>query len=402
MLRKWLLAVCLGMMTWVSGPVQAREVQDIRFDLRDEKGPVTQLSYPGKYLLMAIGYTSCPDICPTTLYEYGEVMKSLRNPDAIQPLFVTIDPDNDEVGRLNAYTRYFDPRIVGLSGEMKEIRALADQLGATFGYRLEGRKLDRPVPGEPYTVYHSALIYLISPDRTLVDVYDYQMGAEGLTEALDQVLGDAQGGVPASAAARATKAAAPAAAGVDAVARQGAAGAVPAAGAAAAAGGQQASADGRTKPGQPEAVQATAAGGRCPLPEGFKPVSDGADLKSVLPQADAGKPVLLNLWALWCAPCRVELPVLARFAASQQQMQVQTLNLGDKPADVAALFQKSGLQGLAQTVSTDKGILKRLGAPGLPFTALFVQGRQVASRAGIINDTRSLARYAACVGGGQP
>ena len=362
MLKKWLVAVC-ACVVLASGGVQAR---DIRFELRDEKGPVTQQSYPGKYLLMAIGYTSCPDICPTTLYEYGGVMKSLKRPDAIQPLFVTIDPDNDEVGRLNAYTRYFDERIVGLTGEMKDIRALADQLGATFGYRLDGRKLDRPVPGEPYTVYHSALIYLLSPERKLIDVFDYQMGAEGLTEALDKVL-----------------------AGADAA--DGKAGAAPAAATVAVAGaaaGQKAVKDGG----------GVAAEGGCPLPDGFRPAASALKLNEVLPQGDVGKPVLLNLWALWCAPCRVELPVLDRFAGSQQQMRVQTLNLGDKPADVAALFEKMKLANLPQTVSTDKGILKRLGAPGLPFTALFVDGRQVGSKAGIINDTRSLSDYAACIG----
>ena len=135
----------------------AAYAQKITFDLVDERGPVTQESYPGKYLLLAIGYTSCPDICPTTLYEYGLTMKAIKNPDAIQPIFVTIDPANDDVARLNAYTRYFDERIVGLSGSMENIQNLADQIGATFGYRANGKKIDNPVRGMSYTVYHSAL-----------------------------------------------------------------------------------------------------------------------------------------------------------------------------------------------------------------------------------------------------
>jgi len=185
MLKKW-MTVCLCIFGLWAGAAQAR---DITFDLRDTNGPVTQKSYPGKYLLLAIGYTSCPDICPTTLYEYGLVMKALKNPDAIQPIFVTIDPVSDDVERLNTYTRFFDERIVGLTGEMKNIQALADQLGATFGYRMDGKKVDNPKPGMSYTVYHSALIYLIDPDRKLMDVFDYQIGAKGLTEALDKVLG---------------------------------------------------------------------------------------------------------------------------------------------------------------------------------------------------------------------
>ena len=77
------MAVCFCIFGLWTGAAQAR---DITFDLRDANGPVTQKSYPGKYLLLAIGYTSCPDICPTTLYEYGLVMKALKNPDAIQPI----------------------------------------------------------------------------------------------------------------------------------------------------------------------------------------------------------------------------------------------------------------------------------------------------------------------------
>ncbi|MDO4905289.1 MAG: SCO family protein [Lautropia sp.] len=186
MFRKF-LALCLCSLLLSTGSAVAR---DISFDLRDDKGQVTQNSYPGKYLLLAIGFTSCPDICPTTLYEYGIVMKALKNPDAIQPIFVTIDPLVDDPDRLNAYTRFFDERIVGLSGERKNIDALVKQLGATYGYRMDGKRIENPEPGDGYTVYHSALIYLISPERKLVDVFDYQIGGEGLTEALDKVLGE--------------------------------------------------------------------------------------------------------------------------------------------------------------------------------------------------------------------
>lgn len=164
--------------------------QTINFELLDDEGVVTHESYLGQYLLMAVGYTSCPDVCPTTLYEFGATMKALENPEAIQPLFVTIDPVNDEVGRLNAYTNYFDPRIVGLTGSKENIKELATQLGATYGYQINGQAVEDPVPGTGYAVYHSAYIYLIDPNRELVDVFDYQIGADSLTEALDAVLGE--------------------------------------------------------------------------------------------------------------------------------------------------------------------------------------------------------------------
>lgn len=328
--------------------------RDISFQLRDTQGSVTEKSYPGKYLLLAIGYTSCPDICPTTLYEYALVMKELKNPDAIQPIFVTIDPVNDEVNRLNEYTRYFDERIVGLTGEMKNIQALANQLGATFGYRQDGKKIENPVLGDVYSVYHSALIYLISPDGKLLDVFDYQMGAKNLTQALDKILPSPS---------KTNTSMAPAA--------------------------------------RSHWVKATAAHA-CVLPQGFSPSENALPLKSLLP-ADApaqnsSRPVLLNVWALWCAPCRKELPLLEQLAqSSHTDLVVQTLNLGDKPSEVQKLFTQMQLKALPQTISENRGLLSEMNARGLPLTAIFVQGKEVARKSGLITQTEDIAAYARCL-----
>lgn len=340
----WLLLALCGSMAFARA---------ISFDLQGPEGQVNEQSYPGKYLLLAIGFTSCPDICPTTLYEFGKVMKSLKNPDAIQPLFVTIDPVNDEVGRLNSYTRYFHPRIVGLTGEMSNIQALAKQLGATFGYRLNGRKIDHPEAGMPYTVYHSSVIYLISPERKLADVFDYQIGAKALTQELDKVLGDA----PPSAKAPAS-----------AVQEEG--------------------------KGEGDIPQVA-----CPLPRGFKRAEKALALADVSPEwaGDSGKPVVLNLWALWCKPCREELPLLDALAAKETNLAVHTLNLGDDEADIARLFQELNIANLPATRTEDGDILEKFGAVGLPFTALFVDGRQAAVKTGVIDETDSLAAFAQCL-----
>ena len=121
-------------------------------------------------------------------------MRAIKNPDAIQPLFVTIDPVSDDMHYLKIYTHHFHECIEGLSGEMENLRALTDQLGATFGYRLNGKKINKPTPGTDYNnVYHSGFIYLISPERKLIDIYDYQIGPAELTKALDKVLGEPGG-----------------------------------------------------------------------------------------------------------------------------------------------------------------------------------------------------------------
>ena len=68
-----------------------------------EDKPVTDADAPfaDKYLLVAFGFTSCPDVCPTTLYEFGEMLKKVKEPDVIQPVFISIDPLRDNSKVLN-------------------------------------------------------------------------------------------------------------------------------------------------------------------------------------------------------------------------------------------------------------------------------------------------------------
>lgn len=344
----------LFLLSWAvpAQTVKAPTTEKITFNLVSPSGEVSEKDYAGKYLLMAVGYTSCPDICPTTLYEFGRTVKDLNNPDAVQILFVTIDPMNDDVKRLNAYTNYFDPRIIGLTGEMKNIQALADQLGATFGYRKDGKKVDDPKRGEVYEVYHSAYIYLISPEREIIDVFDYQIGERLLTEALNEKLPAAEGAKKAE--------------------------------------------TGSASPSPTSTATLERPKLSCPLPAGFDESKKITDIHDFVPDAKTDKPIVLNLWALWCAPCRQELPVLERLRKSDDNLYVETLNLNDAAEPIGQLFSELELTQLSQRSTQEKDVLERLGAVGLPFSALFVEGKQVGVKIGIINSTEALSQFGQC------
>lgn len=325
--------------------------ETVTFNLFDHNGPVTHESYQGKYLLLSIGYSSCPDICPTTLYEYGYAMKHIKQADMLQPLFLTIDPVNDEINRLNAYTQYFDERIVGLSGEMSDIEEIAQQLGATFGYRLNGQRIDNPEPGMGYTVYHSAMIYLITPERELLDVFDYQIGGDDLVAILDQHLGE--------------------------------------------------SAD-TAKPVADPSTQIAAntndATRTCDLPEGFSEAKIQTrldDLKLGVETKSGAQ--LVNLWALWCAPCRQELPILEQWATDQDHMDIVTINVGDSLDKIDDFFQEQGFSHLPKHQTEGFDLLRKLGGLGLPFNALFANGNITGIKSGIITDTAPLDQYAQCI-----
>ena len=160
-----------------------------------EDKPVTDADAPfaDKSLLVAFGFTSCPDVCPTTLYEFGEMLKKVKEPDVIQPVFISIDPLRDNSKVLNQYTNYFSPRIIGLTGDMPTIEATAKRFNATFGYRFQGKKVTPPDLPEGYTVYHSTMIYLLSPKREMIDVFDYQSGADKLARDIEKAIAKDRG-----------------------------------------------------------------------------------------------------------------------------------------------------------------------------------------------------------------
>lgn len=155
-----------------------------------ENKTITERDFPNKYLLLAIGYTSCPDICPTTLYEIATLMKdkNFKEQHNVQPIFVSIDPLRDTPERLNQYVGFFDPRIIGLSGSLDAVTDFSKQLNASFGYRFNGKKVEPPNLPEGYTVYHTTYLYLISPERELIDVFDYSVGAKALAKGIDATL----------------------------------------------------------------------------------------------------------------------------------------------------------------------------------------------------------------------
>ncbi|MDA0663790.1 MAG: SCO family protein [Proteobacteria bacterium] len=133
--------------------------------LADAKGPVAFPAGPrGKWTLLALGYTHCPDVCPFMLGNLAEVetrMKERLDP-AQQPqfVFISVDPDRDTPALLGEYVGFFSDDFRGMTGPKSEIDRVTEQLGAF--YRLGGRDSD----GD-YGVDHSAEIYLIDPKGRL-------------------------------------------------------------------------------------------------------------------------------------------------------------------------------------------------------------------------------------------
>ncbi|PID65042.1 MAG: SCO family protein [Gammaproteobacteria bacterium] len=146
---------------------------------------VSEADFADKFLLIAVGFTGCPDICPTTMLDYKNALKALdKHPQQakkLQPLFITIDPLSDSLQDINDYAAFFDPRIVGLRAEnFEKLDDVVSQLHASYGYIYKGKPVFPPDLPKGYTVMHSAYIYLYSPGGELLDVFPYNMDGDTL------------------------------------------------------------------------------------------------------------------------------------------------------------------------------------------------------------------------------
>lgn len=147
----------------------AQEGYDFR--LIDQNGKPFQLSQlRGKVVLFSFGYTHCPDVCPTTLTDFGKIYRALSENDRkrVQVLFISVDSRRDQPETLKNYIPYFDTSFLGLTGDANHINEATKAYGASYEFVHH--------PGEDPDVYfvdHSAYAYLIDPDGRWKAIYDF-------------------------------------------------------------------------------------------------------------------------------------------------------------------------------------------------------------------------------------
>jgi protein SCO1/2 len=136
------------------------------FQLTDQNGKaVTDADMKGKPFLVFFGFTHCPDICPTTLFDMSQLMKEL-GPDADRTgaLFITVDPERDTAKVMQDYLSNFDPHVRGLTGDPAAVAA------ALKAYRVYAKKV--PLENGDYTMDHTALVYLMDKSGRFVAPFD--------------------------------------------------------------------------------------------------------------------------------------------------------------------------------------------------------------------------------------
>jgi protein SCO1 len=153
------------------------------FTLSDQAGNiVTEAALQGHPSALFFGYTYCPDVCPTTLFEMTTWLEQLgSDADKLKVYFVTVDPERDTQEQMASYLQAFDPRIVGLTGT----REAVDQM--LKAYRVYSRKVAGD-DADSYTMDHSASVYLLDSEATFVSSVDYQENPDTALEKLKRLI----------------------------------------------------------------------------------------------------------------------------------------------------------------------------------------------------------------------
>ena len=151
------------------------------FKLVDKDGTVwTDADFKGKPMLIYFGYTYCPDICPTALYAMTQALAMLGGAKAIQPVFVTIDPQRDTPEQLALYTQNFHKDFVMLTGS----KAQVDK--AIKAYRVHAARASEDRGENDYLVDHSSIIYLMDKNGQYQAHFNHNTPA---TEIVEKVRG---------------------------------------------------------------------------------------------------------------------------------------------------------------------------------------------------------------------
>ena len=136
------------------------------FSLTDQNGnPVRDTDFRGKFMLVYFGYGFCPDVCPTELQNIAAALDELGDKaKAVQPIFITVDPERDTPKFLADYVPSFYPRLIGLTGTREQIDKVAKE------YRVYYAKVESDSAGD-YLVDHTSYVYLMGRDGGFLTMF---------------------------------------------------------------------------------------------------------------------------------------------------------------------------------------------------------------------------------------
>lgn len=140
----------------------------VPFQLIDQNGaPITEAAFQGHPTALFFGFTHCPEVCPTTLFEMAGWLKALGDEGKdLRVFFISVDPERDTPEVMKGYTAAFTDRITGITGDPKEVEKVIK------GWKIYARKV--PTENGDYTMDHTASVMLLDRDARLKSTIDYK------------------------------------------------------------------------------------------------------------------------------------------------------------------------------------------------------------------------------------
>jgi protein SCO1 len=137
--------------------------------VNQDGAPASLGNFRGKPVLLAFGFTSCPDVCPLTLSDFKKVKTRLGPAgEQVQFAMIFVDPARDTPGRLKQYLTQFDPSFAGLTGDTASLDRIVAEFDAAYEIQPKPRDSDN------YNVAHTSFIYLVDAAGRWKLKYPYQ------------------------------------------------------------------------------------------------------------------------------------------------------------------------------------------------------------------------------------
>ena len=152
------------------------------FTLTDHNGnPFKLETLRGKIVLLFFGYTFCPDVCPTELASMSRLLNSLGgDADKVSALFISIDPERDTPEKLKNYVSFFNPKLIGLTGELDKIEQVAK------AYHVQRKVHSRKENSDYYLVDHTASLYVLGPQGDVLNLIPFGLPFEHMKKVVTE------------------------------------------------------------------------------------------------------------------------------------------------------------------------------------------------------------------------
>lgn len=176
-----ILLILIPVFSFADARPTGSELIQSKFSLIDNNGnTVTEKTYYGKYTLVFFGFSHCPRVCPVGLHTMVSALNELGEAgNNIVPLFITIDPERDDVERMKEFTGFFGNRLIGLTGSKEDIDRASKAFRAYYS-KIKGKN--------EYSFEHSSVIYFMDKQGQYLAHFASQNGTEDIVEGVKDIL----------------------------------------------------------------------------------------------------------------------------------------------------------------------------------------------------------------------